>query len=60
MNLGDLTSKRYVLALAITAVAMFLAGMLSAQADAASSGGIEQDPAPSAGDSGDTTTTTHG
>ena len=60
MNLGDLITKRYVLALAITATAMFLVGMLSAQADAASSGGIgTADPAPSAEDSGDTTTTTH-
>ncbi|HEY8000697.1 MAG TPA: transglycosylase family protein [Solirubrobacterales bacterium] len=40
MDLGFLKTKRWVLALAVTAVAMLTAGLLSASAATASSGGI--------------------
>jgi hypothetical protein len=50
MDLGFLKTKRWVLALAVTAVAMFAAGLLGAAANAAPSGGV--------GSSGGISTTT--
>jgi resuscitation-promoting factor RpfB len=53
MDLGFLKTKPYVLALAVTAVTMFAAGLLSAGASAALSGGISTTTASGSSASGE-------